>query len=489
MIILTNAINLYGKNVITDLATRTGNSTVNDYSYGLGLSYKVRDLWRNNDTDANLEMLFNDQDDFDADVVQPNLSDEEYDESLADEEKVEHTPYNPAVDKTSFDKYYRRLEDIANGYLEKYLGFIVYNVKNHADGIKAYNAKHKDQPLLISTDGDDFTEFADLQLRDNSNDYPVHVKQNAIQHLPYVIKRLHNMSCYTGVHMLSYIVAFIKAKERNNSMRIAGSVKTLKHNAVVDEGVYLCDKFGNIVKKTESNSRNNKATWAFDWILGVSKEYQTYYQDYLDFVYYCKVLNIDIYNDDMSKYQKSFVDRLIVTTVTPNKQYNKQVYNALLQNKASVLPELEEVDLDPVDNTIDVFTQICEVNDIMLNCIAHFDTIKAADNMQTVQSLYNTYSVLYNGATTDTSKYSWENGYLYYDGALAMLPAYFLSAPDPKGNSTSVCIIHELGYCIQVSDSMSLFVLDVYNAMENMMHRIQNNDPEYKYMHWMRLST
>lgn len=490
MIILTNRINLYGKKVVADIATRTGNSTPDDFSCGLGLAYKVREYWPDNETDANMEMLFNAQDDYNADVSQPDMTEEDYDADVDAEEHDTGVRYNPAVDKTDFNRYFRRLEDIASDYLEKYVGFMIYNVRNHADGIKAYNSKHMEQPVLIGNgDDEDFTELADLQLLTDDNDWPIHAKQSALENLPYVLKRLHNMSCYTGVHMISFIVAFLKAKDKNNRMRVVGSVKTLKKNAVIEEGVYLCDGQGNITKRVLVQNKNKRAADMFDWIIGSSQSYAAYYQDYLDFVHYCTVLNLDLYNDDMTKYQKDFMDKLIVTTVTPNRQYDQQVYAAILSNNTngSVLHH-EDVE-DPIENTISTFQQVCETHETIQECIRHHDSVQSEKNMQLAQALHSTYMLLYKNVATDVSKYRWDSGYLFYDNELAIISANMLSDPNTTPFVTDACIINELGYCVQVSEYMSLYVMTVSGANSNLLNKVAYKDAEYKYIDWWRVGT
>ena len=484
MIILTNPITLYGKKVVTDLATRSGNATINDYSCTLGLEYKVRSMWSGEETDANIAMLFEAQQDFDADVCQPHLDEENYNETEELEDYEVGRKYNPAVDKTSFDDYFRRLEDIASPYLEKYVGNLVYTICRHtgSGGIKQYNDKHREQPVLVnhSEDESDFTELADLQLIKDETDWPLEVKQTALQNLPYVLKRLHNMSCYTGVHMLSFIVAYLKAKERNNNMRIAGSIKTLKKNAVISEGVYLCNKQGNITKKVQVQNKNIHAAKMFDWIIGTIDEYKAYYQDYLDFVHYCDVLNIDIYNDDMSKYQASFIDKLVVTTVTPNKQYDIQVFDAILNNKTNVVQETVN---NALESTVNTFSQICSTDPNIIRNLEYRDYAVFKKITELAISIHNTYMLLYHQTCTDSSKYVWENGFLFYDDELVIISAKMLGLEEFEDDR---CIISELGYCVHVSNLMSLYVMSVDCAYDNIVNKISNNDPEYKYYSWSR---
>lgn len=488
MIVLTNPITLYGKKVVTDLATRSGYATADSFSCTLGCQFKVKEMWAGEDTDANIAMLFEQQQDFDADVSQPHLTEEEYNEDEEREEFEVGVRYNPATDKTSFDNYYRRLEDIASDYLEKYIGNLVFTICRHtgSGGMKQYNSKHREQPVLLSVGDDegDFTELADLQLDKDENDWSLEMKQTAMLNLPYVIKRLHNMSCYTGVHMLSFIVAYLKAKEKNINMRVAGSVKVLKKNAVIEEGVYLCDRDGDITKRVLVQNKNVRAAEMFDWITEVSPKYKAYYQDYLDFVHYCNVLNVDLFNDDMTKYQSAFVSKLIVTTVTPNKQYDIQVFDAIRNRQ----PNSVEIPIEDnaIESTINTFFQICDTSEVIRNCLNNHDSLQSEDNLQSAIGLYNVYKLLYYNTSTDTSKYSWENGLLYYDNELAIVSAKMLGTSEFEDDR---CLISELGFCIQVSNRMSLYVMTVQNALSNVKNKISYKDPEYKYCDWLRLGT
>ncbi len=54
MIVLVNPIVLYGKKVVTDLASRTGYSTKDDFSCGLGMSFQVAIWWSGDETEANI---------------------------------------------------------------------------------------------------------------------------------------------------------------------------------------------------------------------------------------------------------------------------------------------------------------------------------------------------------------------------------------------------------------------------------------------------
>lgn len=485
MIVLTNPVRLYGRKVVTDLALRTGESTERDYSCTLGLSYVVQNLWSGDETLASTEMLFSEQTDFNADVTQPHMSEEDYNEVEEQESYDKVTRYNPAVDKTDFDKYFRRLEDIAPQYLETYVSNLVYTICRYNSGAKSFEEQHREQPTLVSLDdSEDVTELADLQLYGDDTDWSLDVKQTALTQLPYVLKRLHNLSCYCRVHMLTFIVAYLKAREKNMNARISGSVKGLKKNAVIAEGVYLCTELGNVQKKITVQSKNARAAKMFDWIIGVDTDFKAYYQDYLSFVHYCNVLNIDLINDDLTQYGSEFMSNLVVTTVTPNRQYDQQVYEAILNN-SSGNGNLKNEEDNAIINTFNTFHQICSTNKNIVNFTYHYDHSVSKNNMDLATSIYNTYALLYLGTTTDMSKYSWEDGYLYYGGNLVVINTNLIGTTTFKEER---CLISELGYCIQVSNSMSLHVLELRNALDNMLDKVSRKDPDYSYVDWRRLT-
>lgn len=490
MNILSNPVSLYGKKVVTDLATRTGMQTRDNFSYGLGMNFQVKQYWSGEETVASLDMLFNEQEDFNADFSQPHLSEEEYDASVEESEYEKSTPYNPAKDPVNFDRYYRRLEDIASPYLENYIGNLVYNICRRNGGIKQFNAKHREQPVLMSTGDDEgeFTELADLQLMNQSDDWPIAIKDYAKEHLAYVIKRLHNMSCYVGIHMLSFIVAFIRAEESNMHMRATGSQMILKKNAVIEKGVYTCDNQGNIKKRVLVENKNKKAEAMFNWIIGASDDYANYYQDYLDFRHYCNVLNIDLVNDDMTKYQADFVSKLVVTTVTPNRQYDKQVYNAIKSNSTTGSTGTES-ERDNISDTMSIFSQLTVLNTTIAKHVANFDSVLAKKMTGLATSIYNTYCLLKSSEMTDMNKYTWKDGYLHYNNQLVILPATFLSSPDARTFVDNRCIISELGYAIQVSGLASLYLMPIDAANANILNKVTYKDPEFKYYDWVRFST
>ena len=482
MFVITDPIQLYGRKVTTDLALRSGSADANSYSRTPGLSAVVNRFWKSDST-ANLEMLFQEQADFDADNKQPHYTWEEYDKNKEQQEFEPMPPYSPAKDTTDFNDYFRRLEDICSDYFEDYVANLVYTIinKRGAGGVKLYEEKHRIQPTLYSVDdNEDVTELADLQLMEDPNKWSTEARQKAIIELPYTIKRLHNLSRYCGIHMLSLIASYVTARRKNNLKRQTGSTMLLKKNAVIAECVYTCKTDGTIGKKIEVSNKNKKAEDMYNWLIGVNDDYPSYREDYHNFLHYCKVLNIDLENDDMSKYDSDFVDKLLVLTLTPDNQYNQSIYNDIL-NPTLVEEEHKDVYLE----TISTFHEVCVSDERLTATMREYDSLKASNNIKVAQELHFFYTVSFLGQTVDPNLYSWEDGFLYYNGKLVVLNTQLISN---ETFTLGECIISELGYIIHVSDLMSLDIMSIYVAKENMKTKYITKDADEPLSGWLRVS-
>ena len=367
------------------------------------------------------------------------------------------------------------MEDIRSEYLEDYLANLVFTVykRSGSGGALDYDYNHCLQPTLLSVEDDSYTELADLQLQGNVNDYSESAKAYAKEQLPYVIKRLHNLSKYCGIHMLSMISAYQRAKEENLRKQYAGSTMLLKKNAVIAKGVYKCDRDGNIGSRIDVANKNKRAAEMFDWLEGNSSIYPAYREDYLNFVQYCKMLNVDLLNDDFTKYDKDFVEGLVCTTLTPNKQYNQLVFDAI---RDSGLSTNQVVETDVCLETMLSFRDICECNEDLHNTVMTQTQQIRKTNMDLAMQLHYYYTVaILRGDVPVSSKYRWNEGFLYYDGELVILDTSLVSNSsfrDPR------FIISELGFCVHLTTDSVLSILTVNIAADNMRAKYINRNPE-----------
>lgn len=445
---------------MTDLALRSGLPDAKSFSLGMGLSSMVQYYW-SEPTFASKEAMFEKQTDFDADRIQPHLS--EYDAS-EEEEFDKDAPYNPAVDKLDFDKYYRRLEDIDEGYLEAYVSNLVYSICRYTNnGVRAFNKEHMVAPTIIDVEDGSAMDLAELELDVDKNDWSDTDMKKAMSQLPYVLHRFLNLSCYTGIHVLSFVCSYMLAAERNRVARMHGSTKILKKNAVIAENVWTCDSVGNAVKKVEISNKNLHAYELFDWIEGTSSMYVPYRVDVTNFMHYVKVLNLDI-TEDMSKYGPDFVRSLTVITLTPNSQYNQSVSNAL----AAGTPVYKATH-DRIQKTIIRFNELCMSNDILKEVIDSYDTLCRQRNFDMAKKIHYA-SIMAAGRIGERADYEFCDGFLYCNGELAYIGCGLIT--DVLFVDGRV-LLSELGYAVAVTDTLVLNLMTLPNALDNVMKKIR----------------
>lgn len=434
------------------------------------MSAAVDRLWVE-PTFASKESMFAVQIDFDADKVQPHLLEYDEDEELT---YSKDASYNPATDGLDFNKYYRRLEDIPSEYLENYVGNLVFTICRLSGGVKAYNYAHPLAPTLTDLEDGTAIDLADIELDYNKNEWSDAEVKRALSQLPYVLKRFLNLSCYTGVHVLSFICSYMVAKEKNKLAQQGGSTKVLKRNAVIAENVWTSDTLGNAVKKVEISNKNLKVYELFDWIEGNSSKYVPYREDATNFMHYAKVLNLDI-REDMSKYGYDFMSKLVVLSLTPNTQYNSNIYNALLKGTS-----VSNGNVDLIGRTMTRFLEVCASNATVQKVVNDFDYVHRARNFDYAKQLHYAY-MLMSGRMGERFNYEFYNGFLYCNGELAIIQCGLIS--DYMFTDGRV-LLSELGYCVAVSDSLILDLMPMGIACDNMKIKISGNKEEHLESWW-----
>lgn len=484
MVVLSRAIQLYAKKVVTDLGTRVGHPTKNSFCGRDGMSYVIQKYWKGTPEDRlefDMGMFLEQCADFDADKVKPCFDDESYSVSAVETNIVTGT-YDPMVDKVNYTNYYRRLEDIAEQYLERYMGNLMYSILYNANGLSQYKKTCGTQATLSDSDEEgEFVELADLLIMENVNEWSLSEKNEATLKLPYVLKRLHNLSMYSGVHMIEYIVSYTKALEENRRSQACGSTKTLKVNAVLAFGVHKYTKYGYTGDRITIESRNKKAAHMFEWLCGNSKDYASYREDFTNFLHYMEVLNINM-DDDFSKYDMLFMDKLTVSTVTPNSQYDVQVFEALRGNLTNDVP----IDIvDPIENSMSIFNQAIETHPLLIDRINNLQSQKYEKIHSQGESIYATYKLIMENKAL-SGKLHWEYGYLYHDGKPAIVTTTWVNSDSVFAESNA--IISELGFIVQITKSSTIACLDVDYAYAYVLARCKNEDFDERRMEWKRIT-
>lgn len=460
MFILTQPINIYSVKLITDMVGRYAENE-NSVCPMYGFMKRLQELWHINETTADICALFEEQNDFDSDKAFPlySLADldgrEDADVRILQQEDSVDCEYNPYVHPTNFDGYVRHLEDLPDGYMANYLGYITYRVRKHNNGVAVYNRKHPIQNNFIGVgdNGLEITEKVDL-----ISDYSIDREQLqnvelATEQLPFVVKRLHNMSRLCHIHILSFISSYIKAKDASDRARAVGaSTSKFKLNDVIRVGVWKCDQYGNPTGQVTLGDKNKNAPVVFMWAQGYPTVFSSYYEDMVNYRTYCESLSIDILSETMLRYNGDFVKDLFVPTVTPNNQYSKLIADALRYYGVSEQKK---------DNTLvtDTFEQrLVEVVSLYQNYYCGrpdaYNKYMDRDN-NSRNFVYNTatdlmiyQNAMYKLGHYKKSEFHWVDGLLYQGDDICL---FVTSLIDPAyTGKDSYCIVSDTGYFLRV---------------------------------------
>lgn len=195
--------------------------------------------------------------------------------------------------------------------------------KNNKGGLKEEAKKYKDAQTVTGEDGDITTTTDSIEMASEigSFEYSKDVKK-----IPYLIRRLYTLGELEGIHIISLIIAYEKAKKYITKMPSVGDV----HNFPV----YKLKVDGDILKVNGECSQvpyNGKYyLWAFPWISGgtTNKKKESdiirdkeYFEDAKELVYLCHKYGVDLADEDPTVYTKDFIDNLVVTYVTNSRKY------------------------------------------------------------------------------------------------------------------------------------------------------------------------
>lgn len=217
--------------------------------------------------------------------------------------------------------YLRRLEDIDESWLRKYLENVLTGIKiNKSGGIREYSQQNQEAKTLCNSEGDT-TEEGEL-LVDTGEFSPIDIAE-AKSKLPYLLKRLYDKSIAMRVSAMSLIIAYEKAKV---------VAKVPRPKDLLEVGVYKMGRDGNFEGLFPASANSGKVfPPACDWIRGIAPD--AYFDDAIELVRVCCVLGIDLKEEDPRDYQADAISNLRVTYISKNLDYlrgsHKRNFNVL----------------------------------------------------------------------------------------------------------------------------------------------------------------
>lgn len=498
MFIQTRPVRLYAQKFITDLVIRSDLNPKKFTAPFRGMN-DIYLKFNSKETTAGLEMLFEKQMDFDADKIKPTIAEQQVGDITIEEfkeliqEDSATIEYSPAKHKLDFPHYIRRIEDIHEYYLESYLGNVVFNVRNKTGGIKEYEQEHRDSWSFVSDgdNGEEVTESADLLVGQHVEALDAELYNRAMAQLPFVVKRLWSFSKLMRINVLGYIQSFILAEEANSkALENKTSTATLKWNDVIRVGVYACDAMGRNTKLIDVSMKHQNAYEMFRWITGNYPIYKSFYKNYRNFRLFCKTLNIDLVNDDLSTYDKEFIDSLKILTVTPNDMYDSLVADAIKKNEPpksmyeNVLMDMSPNGDDSIYNTIRVYNDFI-LSDLQQQRILNNMSGADRENIErTSIDLYARYLARYGYPQLDINKVTWEDGFMFYNGNAVKIHTSFIdSGLTEEGSNYNFGLISDTGSIVKLTNTFRLdriLLMDAYSYILPENKDIQRYRPKWE---------
>ena len=285
------------KSILEDVLSREGAATKESFSPFHGLNKLMMSLTRGN---GNIpytvkEIISSGRRDFSANKARPN-------DDGADREDSAY----------EVSDYYRRLEDIDDDFVVKYVkqvltGFLWdENGKRRIDGrFQTFELWEDEEDGLVSPTDVIAEEEADFNLDD---------VEEAKKKLPYLLKLLYDGSIKYKGSLLSFTIAVQRFFGNSTGE------KDIKPSNICNEGVYHVDKFGNITSKfvIEENSGEILRT-LIKWATGQIDD--RYYRASQELLRVCTILGLDIRNEDAKLYTKDVIDDAVCMYIASNEEY------------------------------------------------------------------------------------------------------------------------------------------------------------------------
>lgn len=470
MFVLNKALKLKTLKTTTERVLRSGFHNSNGCSPYLGVGSYINERLKTLST-ASVEYLFEMQQDFDADVKHPQQfqEDDNIDPNRDAELYGTCDSYSPHTDTLDdFKGYYRKLEDVAVEYHTQYIENLLYSISYHdRGGILEYNRTHQAQLSLTDQESGNVISISDLELDEDESQWSSAEVQHALSKMPYVLKRLHNLSRFTGVHTLSYLGAYLRAEDAVTLNNANGGRLSLKSTTVVNEGFYMCNKAGNATTLATISAKNPKCVEMFDFVSGLSDAYPGYVEDVTNFLHYAEVLNIDLRHEKLHEYGADFIKGLVASTLTPNSQYDAAIHQKLLGATASKNVVQQKNEVSALLQSVREFYSSDYASSLHQSLDAAKQKATNIDVLRFLDSYYEARNISINLCSVHV-----KNGLYYYNDQLILIPDTDLVPSIYKPN---LCVISAFGFLLSLVQDTTLYYLPISSAIYN-TGRIAVND-------------
>lgn len=348
-----------------------------------------------------------------------------------------------------------RLEDIDESWVCAYFEDMLVGIKKNTDNsLNQYERETITKTLYFDNESGSVSDPSEH--RAEKLDYSATEMTRWREKLPYILKRLHERSKEVKIHLLSLVFAYEKARAEAIAYE-----RKIKPSHILDKNVYAMNPNGTIGLVLKENKHTTHEYLA--WIRGEG-ERDEYFENVLELVYICERLGIDLKKESAFDYQEEYINGLIITYVTANREIrnriNKDVY-AGLKNIS-----LKDFGKKKKENTALEYHKLVrrKANQFLYSVAP--DIVKFRDNrnihhempllVRQLANISKTNEIITKNTSLDDGFYLDPNGnYLTVDvkAIFTMFPLRFYRA-----------LIHSSGFLVLITGDISMFYIDYTKA-------------------------
>ncbi len=291
------------RSILEDVLMRSREDGISGSMFDLtGCRELLKEQFRGRNEQYAVEDIIRNAADFDADKMRPvDWSEEVAELGAMDRSKV----------------YPRRLEDIDERWIHKYVENVLIGFKLHRDGVTKLRQDSYEVGYVTDLETGESIIATDLELEGAVHSHTE--RDSAVMKLPYLLRLLHQGSVQARIHLLSMVIAKEKLME-------SGVCKSYSAVDFVRVGVYRMELDGRIGRRcvsTDNNDTNNEyqgLRYAMKWISGAFPE-DTYYKAANELVYMTQVLGIDLTKENPLDYDQAVVEGALCQYLASNKEF------------------------------------------------------------------------------------------------------------------------------------------------------------------------
>lgn len=231
-----------------------------------------------------------------------------------------------------------------------YINNLLY--RNRSNELSEYEHLHGVQNLISTGDSEDEEVIYESDMRSVFTEVDLDISDmyTVAQEMLFHMKRLYRFGGKKGIHMLSFIGAYLRAQHTLMRDKINSKVnkfdqksvtRQLTSNAVIREGYWMAQVNGDPISKgpngmaTES-AKNPRCVEMFNWMYNREPEYNSFHDDVDAIIQEANLLHVDLMKEDMLKYDAEFWNKVTVSFITPDSQFLKDLPLRLKTNAPMV---------------------------------------------------------------------------------------------------------------------------------------------------------